>query len=123
MSRESRRGERYYRSITANVLQRYFELEDGVVGPERGLRGSGERAFDPRVLNYRLDVERIVKRVQPCDVVLMTAIHRDGLTAAAAAKCAGLLVKRPDDYVMRLEVALGKAFERAKMTDLSVYLS
>jgi hypothetical protein len=123
MPRESRRGERYYRFITSCVMQRYYELEDGILGPERGLGHSGGPTFDPRVLNYRIDVERILDKLPPADRTMLDAVYRDGLSDADALRTAGLNAVRPDDVILRLELRLGALFERAKLMDLEGYIA
>lgn len=108
------RGERYYRQITASVLHWYVELEDGIIP------GS---TFDVNVLNYRLDVERALKKVQPADVAIMLSVHRDGLRYVEALSLAGVTAERPDHYVASLEVRTGRLLERMKLTDLQRYLT
>jgi hypothetical protein len=122
-TRESRRGERYYRYITACVLQRYYELEDGVVGPERGL-GAGGPTFDPRVLDYRIDVERVLLQLTTAQQAVLAGVHRDGLSCADAVRSAGVVrTVRADDLVLRIEIDLGKKFERAKLMDIEGYIA
>lgn len=95
------------------MLQRYAELENGMVG----------NAFDPRLLNYRMDVERLLTIAMPIGFQVLQSVHRDGLRHDAACVMAGLESERPDDLVKRLEVDAGRLFERAGLSDIEGYLS
>lgn len=107
-----RRGIRYYRHIAATVLQRYAETETGMIDNE----------FDARLLDYRMDVERALAGIVNADVVLLS-IYRDGLSHDQACAMAGLHGDRPDDWVMRFEVAAGRRFDRAGLSDIEAYLA
>jgi hypothetical protein len=108
---------RYYRQATASVLRFYVEFEDGLVqsnnlGP----------IFDPRVLDYRIDVERILAReLSQAECSVLLAIHRDGLSHAAALKVAAITARRPDNFVVDLEVRAGRAFIKHKLLDFLSY--
>lgn len=110
----SSRSTRYYRQVVATVLRWFCELEDGVIPGA---------SFDPRVLDYRLDVDRAMRGLVPRDRSVLMAIHRDGLGYASAVHQAGITVERPDAYVALLEVRTGKLFERKGLSDLMVYLN
>jgi hypothetical protein len=110
-------GDRYYRQVTASVLNHYIEFEDGLVPGEAG------DYFEPRIIDYRIDVERAVKAElghQGFDVLLY--IHKDGMTHAEALQMAGVYEKHPARHVIDLEKRLGKALVRKNLLDFTLYL-
>jgi hypothetical protein len=112
-------ADRYYRQTTASVMQFYVEFADGILP---GNPYEGER-FDPRVIDYRIDVERILDReLSKQDKSILLALHRDGLTQADALLSAGVAHPWPHAYVRDLEVRIGKVLDRQKMFDFLAYL-
>lgn len=105
--------ERYLRHVTASVLQWYLEFEDGVVGSY----------FEPRLLNYRIDVERIFEHLAETEQELLLAIHRDGKTPEEAALAAGWVTDAAERLVAVVEVKLGRALVAKGMLDLTAYIS
>jgi DNA-directed RNA polymerase specialized sigma24 family protein len=73
------------------------------------------------VIEYRLDVELALKSLAPEERTVVLFIHRDGLTARDAVKLAGVTHSRPDEYVTRVEVKLGREAQRRKLDDLVDY--
>ena len=110
--------DRYYRQVTASVLQFYLEFEDGLLPRER-MRGE---YFEPRIIDYRIDVDRVLKMFPPHDVVILMAVHRDGLAHADALRQAKVVCERPSDYVDQLEVRVGKLLDRKNMLDFLAYI-
>ena len=107
-------GDAFYRKITASVLQRYCELEDGVLGKDL--------YFDPRVSDYRIDVERALRRLAPSHYDVLIYLHRDGLTQADAVRTAGIASLRPDLLVAQIEATTGKLLLSAGLVDIKSYL-
>ena len=99
------------------VMQWYVEFADGYIASPEG------RCFDARLLDYRIDVERLLKRLHPAERAVIEGIHVEGLTQAEAVKKAGYEATRPDDVVASLEVKVGRMFDRLNMSDLISYLS
>jgi hypothetical protein len=105
---------RYLRQITLSVLRYYIEFEDGVIPGG---------VFEPRVLDYRIDVERIITaELDPAEHRMLMLVHQAGLTNVDAAAQCGIQVKRPDKYLSAIETRLGRVFERRNMLDLLGYL-
>lgn len=110
--------ERYYRQIASQVLLRYCESEDGMFSR------NGETLFEPRMLDYRVDVERVLDReCSSTQKQALLLVHRDGLTMADALRVAGLLVDYPSRVFALLEHQVGQAFARRGLDDLEGYLS
>lgn len=108
-----RRDERYYRSVAATVLQRYAEVESGMVGQE----------FDPRLLDYRIDVERILVFMSMATLLVLTAIYCEGVPRDQACAMAGVETNRPDEIVRGYEAEAGRRFEKAGLSNMEAYLS
>jgi predicted SpoU family rRNA methylase len=98
----------------------YAEVEDGMLPATR----EGGRSFDPRLIDYRIDVQRLMDReLSVADQDVLMAIHRDGLTHADALAAAHITTTlQPYSYVAALETRMGRLFERKKMLDLVGYL-
>ena len=111
MAQIQRRKERYYRHLSNKVLQMYYELESGSVP-------GGE--FDVRVLNYRLDVERLFRTLSQSDQSLLTAVYRDGLTATEAVRAQSV---GPLLSVARAEVSLGRLLDQHQLLNVEAYLN
>jgi hypothetical protein len=110
--------ERYYRTIATQVLLRYCESEDGM------LTDNGETRFESRMLDYRVDVDRVLeKECTLAERQVLLLVHRDGLTMADAIRVAGLMVPHPSRVVALLEHRVGQAFVRRKLNDLEGYLN
>lgn len=107
-------GDRYFRQVTATVMRWYVELEDGIIPGA---------AFDTRVLDYRIDIDRVVNNFDPPDREIILYIHRDGLTHNDALTHAGIAHDRPDVYVAGLEARLGRLFEKKRLSDIQMYLA
>jgi hypothetical protein len=107
---------RHYRQMARTVLRWYVELEDGVIQT-----GEGQR-FDARVLDYRIDVERVFKRFHPTEVKAVLMVNRDGLTHAQAVTAAGIQNDRPDRVIADIETRLGQAFERLRLDEFLQYV-
>jgi hypothetical protein len=99
-----------------SVLEMYLEFADGQV------RSSFESAFDSRLLNYRIDVERVLERLPAAEYQVLMSIHRDGLAFADALKSAGIEDERPDLYVAHLETKVGRLLEEAQLSDIVKYV-
>lgn len=110
------KNERYFRKIATTVLRWYTELEDGIIQADSG------PTFDSRILDYRLDVDFVLRRFAPKEQQLILLIHRDGLTQAQAAQVAGFATDRPDEVVRDLEVRMGRAFDRHRLGDFLRYV-
>ena len=117
MSRDSR--EKYFRKITANVIQRYCELEFGVLSN----RGTDGATFDPRALDYRIDVERVLDKLPRQIKDALIAIHRDGLSPAQALAMVSITKTTPARFIAAVETSLGQIFERKRLADMEGYLS
>jgi hypothetical protein len=113
-------GDRYFRQTTASVLKLYIEFEDGILP---GDHTQGAR-FEPRVIDYRIDIERILNReLTKQEQLVLFAVHRDGLTHSDAIRYARLeMPVNPYAFVSSLEIRLGKSLEKKKMLDLLAYL-
>lgn len=107
-------AKRYFRHTAVSVMQLYLEFEDGI------MPGG---VFDPRILDYRIDIERILEtELTTAERTVLLAVHRDGLSDAEAVHTAGLDTERPSALVRRVEIKIGKVFERKKMLDFTRYL-
>jgi DNA-directed RNA polymerase specialized sigma24 family protein len=113
----SQRLERYYRRIAQSVLTYYCEIENGTIR----ISDAG-RIFDERLINYRIDVEKVMAKFSPREQEAVLLIHRDGLTHADAVKLAGISATRPDWTIASIEVRLGRVFEESGLDDLVGYL-
>ena len=107
---------RHYRQVARTVLRWYAELEDGVMQTDTGPQ------FDARVLDYRIDVDNVLKKFHPAEVKAALLITRDGLTHAEAVVAAGLSAARPDKLVEDIEIRLGQAFERLRLDEFLQYI-
>lgn len=94
----------------------FTELEDGYISSPEG------RVFDSRLLDYRIDVDRVLGRLHPAERRVIEGVHSRGLTHADAVRQAGYKTERPDYVVARLEAQLGRMLELADMVDLLAYL-
>lgn len=112
----AKQSARYFRKITETVLRWYNELEDGMVQTDSG------SVFDPRVLNYRMDVETVLRRFTQQEQGLVELIHRDGCTQVQAVELMGYDTTRPDMVVANVEVRMGQAFERHKLDEFLKYV-
>jgi hypothetical protein len=92
----------------------YTEFEDGIIP------GCG---FDPRVLDYRMDVEIALRGLTDIERNILMSIHRDGLTGAGAVRQAGLNVERPGALIASLETRVGQLFERKGLSNINLYLN
>lgn len=108
-------AKRFFRHTAVSVMQLYLEFEDGV------MPGG---VFDPRILDYRIDIERILEQeLSAAELTVLMAVHRDGKTDAEAVAMAGLDTQRPSALVRRIEIRIGKVFERKNFLDFTRYLS
>lgn len=98
--------------MAASVLRWYFELEDGYIPTADGPR------FDPRVLDYRVDVDLVLRKFHPAETLAITLLHRDGFTAEQALQVAGLNVPSLED----VEIRMGAAFERRGLDEFLKYV-
>jgi len=101
------------RQITAAVFEWYFEFESGVIGTH----------FDPRVLNYRVDVERLMRSLPPAERELLWAVHRDGMDPANAAIAAKWITTDPDALVESVETRFGRQLRSSGLFDLVQYFN
>jgi hypothetical protein len=92
------------------------ELEDGMIQSEDGPK------FDARVLDYRIDVDNVLKHFHPAEVKAVLLVNRDGLTHADAVTLAGLQAKRPDQLVEDIEIRMGQAFARRRLDEFLHYV-
>lgn len=107
---------RYYRRVAQAVLRWYTELEDGIIQSDNG------PVFDSRVLDYRIDVDAVLKRFDAREVQAILLIHRDGLSQAQAVQLAGIVAARPDALVEDIEIRMGQAFERRGLEEFLRYV-
>lgn len=112
----SRTNLRHYRKVAQTVIRYYAELEDGVFQTEDGPR------FDARLLDYRIDVDKVLKKFDPREVQAIMCIVRDGLTHGQAVKLAGIPTTRPDHIVEDIEIRMGQAFERLRLDEFLRYV-
>lgn len=92
----------YFRQVVAAVLRWYTEFEDGILPGDQ---------FNPGVLDYRLDVERILKTLSSTDRARLLARHRDGATSQSDQHAEELL-----------EEQLGRLFDDQDLLNLKGYL-
>lgn len=110
-------GDRYYRQVAKTVLQNYIEFESGTLPGEFG------DYFEPRIIDYRIDVERaITAEVGAQGLQILLDIHKAGMTHAQALLEAAVYEKHASRYVMGLEIRLGKSLERKNLLDFTTYL-
>jgi hypothetical protein len=102
--------------MARQVFRWYFELEDGRIQTNEGSR------FDPRVLDYRVDVDLVLRRFPPAEVLAMILITRDGLTHTHALEVAGIKTSRPDSVIENIEIRIGQAFERSSLDEFLKYV-
>lgn len=107
---------RHYQQITRTVLQWYSELEDGVIQTEDGPK------FDARVLDYRIDVDNVLKKFHPAEVKFVLLVHRDGLSAAQAAASSGIRAENPNKALEGIEIKIGQAFGRLNLDEFLRYV-
>jgi len=107
---------RHFRSVTKIVLRWYTELEDG------NIQSSTGPVYDSRFLDYRLDVELVLKKFTPNEVNALLYVHRDGLTHAQAIRLSGIPSERPDRTVADIEIRVGQAFERRRLSEFTQYI-
>lgn len=112
----ARTNQRHYRQIARTVLRWYVELEDGLIQSEDGQK------FDVRVIDYRIDVDKVLKKFPPADVMAVLLVNRDGITHAQAVHIAGIQTQRPDHYIEDVEIRLGQAFERLRLDEFLRYV-
>lgn len=93
-----------------------MELEDGGMQSDTGL------LYDARFLDYRLDVELILRKF-PKEADALLLIHRDGLTHAQALHLAGIASERPDHTVEDIEIRVGQAFDRRRLSEFMQYVN
>lgn len=98
------------------VLRWYTELEDGFIQVIDGPR------FDVRVLDYRLDVERVLKQFHPAHVKAVLLVNRDGLTPTEAIRLSGIPTDRPSVVIEDIEIRMGQAFERLCLDEFLDYV-
>lgn len=111
-----RQETRYYRKITETVLRWYNELDGGIVQTDTG------PVFDTRVVDYRMDVDRILDRLAEQERAMLMLIHRDGCTHAEAAQGVGISAQRPDVLVEEIETRIGRVFDRYRLDDFLRYV-
>ena len=104
---------RYYRHLAGAVLRWYAELEDGLLP-------GGE--FEANALNFRVDVDLVLKRFSLPERAIALAIHRDGLSQTDAVARSGWSVERPDHLVADIEFRMGLLFEQRGLANLQRYL-
>ncbi len=107
---------RHFRQTTRNVLRWYTELEDGIIQTEDGSR------FDQRILDYRVDVDRVLSKFHEQEVEVVLLVNRDGLTHAQATTVAGVKTDRPDRYVADIEIRMGQVFQRLRLDQFLDYV-
>jgi hypothetical protein len=107
---------RYFRKVAQTVLRWYTECESGIIQTDKG------PTFDERILNYRIDVELVLRKFDQREAKAVLLIHRDGLTHANALKLSGIESSRPDKTVEDIETRLGLAFERRRLSEFLHYI-
>lgn len=110
--------QRETRHITAVVLRWYYECDVGVISCRHG------QVFDVRLLNYRVDVERVMAaQLSTAEQHALTFRHRDGLSIRDAVTLAHLHTDRPDTLIAAIESRLGRALLREGLNDISTYFT
>lgn len=109
--------QRETRHITQWVLRWYYECEQGIIGCHYG------QAFDVRILNYRVDVERVLHQLSREEQVVLALRHRDGLAIRDAVTLSGLHTTRPDTLIAALESRLGRTLLREGLSDITIYFT
>lgn len=107
---------RYYRRVTETVLRWYTELDDGMIQSESG------PVFDTRVLDYRIDVSKVLAQFTETEQAIVLLIHRDGCSPKIATAMSGVIVERPELYVEDIEVRMGRAFDKRKLGQFLAYV-
>lgn len=110
-------GRRYFRAVTAVVLQRFYELDLGV----------RDHTFDHNLLNYHLDVERLLGRIASVqERLVLEHVHKNGLTQVEALRAARVPCDTPDaaaQYLRTLEARIGRIFARHGIANIDRYLA
>jgi DNA-directed RNA polymerase specialized sigma24 family protein len=101
-------------------MQMYLEFDSGIV--RIGNTEDGDVVFADELLNYRIDVELALKKLTPAERQVVLLVHRDGSTAAEAARSAGMNTPRPDELLAVTEVKLGREFQHRRLDDIRRYL-
>ena len=91
-------------------------MEDGFIQVVDGPK------FDVRVLDYRLDVDRVLKRFHPAEVKAILYVHRDGHTPALAIQLSGIPTERPTAAIEGIEIRMGQAFAKARLDEFIQYV-
>lgn len=78
--------------------------------------------FDSRVLDYRIDVDNVLKLFHPAEKMAVLLVNRDGLTHAVATEIAGIKTTRPDQVIQDIEIRMGQAFERRRLDNFLSYV-
>jgi hypothetical protein len=74
--------------------------------------------FDSRVLDYRIDVDNVLKRFHPSEKLAVLLVNRDGLTHAQAIHVAGIRTTIED-----IEIRMGQAFELRGLDNFLQYVN
>ena len=117
----------HYRQLARLALQWSIEPVDGVYSNPRHPAGLFCRQFDPTVLDFKIDVERILRAgLRWPEYVALVLLHRDGLTCEEAVRAAAAFDPewqhgRPDNLIALAEHKAGLILTRAGMTDIRAY--
>jgi len=98
------------------VLRWYVELEDGQIQTDDGPK------FDSRVLDYRIDVQAVLKRFGPAEVLAVLLVNRDGLPPIKALHVAGIQTQEPEACIEDIEIKMGQAFELQRLDEFLRYV-
>jgi hypothetical protein len=88
-----------------------LELEGGFIQVVDGPR------FDVRVLDYRIDVERVFKRFHPQEVKAVLLVHRDGFSPTEAIQLSGI-----PGTIQDIEIRMGRCFEQLRLDEFLQYV-
>ncbi len=73
--------------------------------------------FDARVLDYRIDVDNVLKKFHPAEVLAVLLVNRDGLTHAEAIQVSGIRTSIED-----IEISMGQAFAFRRLDNFLDYV-
>lgn len=117
----------HYRRLARLALQWALEPVDGQYSDPSRPSGMFARQFDPAIIDFRLDVDRILRHALSWpEYVALILVHRDGLTCEEAVAAAAVYDPewqhgRPDNRIGLIEHQAGLALAQAGIRDIRTY--
>lgn len=104
-----------YRAIGRSVLKLYYEDREGLVCTKIGT------AFDMRMIDFCMDVEKILKRLSVDERRVLELVHREGLSGPDACRAVNITT-RADAAIASIECRLGRLLHVHGLADIGWYL-